>query len=63
MNENLHRTFLLTSLAPLQKAFENILRNALQHTVDNTTVDVTLSNTEGYRVTVEDHGAGVPDDE
>ncbi|MCX2976723.1 ATP-binding protein [Candidatus Marimicrobium litorale] len=47
----------------LQKAFENILRNALQHTVDNTTVDVTLSNTEGYRVTVEDHGAGVPDDE
>lgn len=47
----------------LQKAFENILRNALQHTPENTTVDVILSNTDGYRVTVEDHGAGVPDDE
>ena len=47
----------------LQKAFENILRNALQHTPDNTTVDVILSDTGGYRVTVEDHGAGVPDDE
>ncbi len=47
----------------LQKAFENILRNALQHTPDNTTVEVVLSDAGGYKITVEDHGAGVPDDE
>ncbi|MCP4466470.1 MAG: two-component sensor histidine kinase, partial [Halieaceae bacterium] len=47
----------------LQKAFENILRNALQHTPDNTTVEVVLSDAGGYKITVEDQGAGVAEDE
>lgn len=46
----------------LRKSFENILRNALQHTAANTEVRVSLRSGEGrYLVVVEDRGAGVPE--
>jgi two-component system sensor histidine kinase CpxA len=46
----------------LRKSFENILRNALQHTAANDCVRVSLtSDEEGYLVTIEDRGPGVPD--
>ncbi len=48
----------------LHKSFENILRNALQHTAVNSQVDVSLVATEGdYLITIEDHGPGVPEDD
>ena len=46
----------------LHKAFDNILRNALHHTPDNSTVDVILTDTDGYRVTIEDRGSGIPEE-
>ncbi|MEZ5571553.1 MAG: ATP-binding protein [Halioglobus sp.] len=46
----------------LQKSFENILRNALQHTAEHSQVTVALSSQEdGYQVEIEDQGPGVPD--
>lgn len=46
----------------LRKGLENILRNALHHTADNTAIEVGLSAGDGeYRVLITDHGPGVPD--
>jgi two-component system sensor histidine kinase CpxA len=48
----------------LQKSFENILRNALSHTADNSTVTVTLDRVgDRYRVRVADQGGGVAESE
>lgn len=45
----------------LHKTFENILRNALQHTPDNSRVSVALQDIDGcIRVAVTDQGPGVP---
>jgi len=45
----------------LHKSFENILRNALAHTADQTTVNVELDQEgEHYQVSITDHGPGVP---
>jgi two-component system sensor histidine kinase CpxA len=45
----------------LHKSFENILRNALHHTDDNSLVTVTLQRLDNcYQVTVTDQGPGVP---
>nr|WP_238946870.1 ATP-binding protein [Seongchinamella unica] len=47
----------------LHKSFENIIRNALHHTAEGTTVRVTLELRDGcYRVSVEDEGPGVDED-
>lgn len=48
----------------LQSAFENIVRNAVRHTAEGTTVMIALERDpsgSGWRVTVQDHGPGVPD--
>ncbi len=46
----------------LRKSFENILRNALQHTAENSQVSVTLSSRAScFQVEIEDQGPGVPD--
>ena len=46
----------------LHKSFDNILRNALQHTAENSQVKVTLASSDDhYLVTIEDQGPGVPD--
>ncbi|MAT95333.1 MAG: hypothetical protein CME59_22405 [Halioglobus sp.] len=48
----------------LHKSFENLLRNALAHTAQGSTVRVTLAATAGgFSVAVEDHGPGVPEGE
>jgi signal transduction histidine kinase len=48
----------------LRKSFENILRNALQHTPAESEVLVSLTcEAESYWISIEDHGPGVPDDE
>jgi len=46
----------------LHKSFDNILRNALQHTPENSLVSIALTVTEGgYQVAIEDQGPGVPE--
>jgi two-component system sensor histidine kinase CpxA len=46
----------------LRKSFENILRNALQHTAENSQVRVALSSHDSqFQVVIEDCGPGVPD--
>jgi two-component system sensor histidine kinase CpxA len=48
----------------LHKSFDNILRNALQHTAANSEVWVSLATSGGrYCVAIEDRGPGVPDNE
>jgi len=48
----------------VQSAIENVLRNAVRYTKENTTVEVTLRAENGRAVvTVRDHGGGVPEDE
>ena len=48
----------------LHKSFENIIRNALQHTAENTTVVVSISlNDQDFIVSVEDCGPGVSETE
>ncbi|QID16720.1 HAMP domain-containing protein [Nitrogeniibacter mangrovi] len=46
---------------PLQRAFENVIRNAVKYTAEGTTVEVTVSRA-GDRLTVDvaDRGPGVP---
>jgi two-component system sensor histidine kinase CpxA len=45
----------------LRSAIENVVRNALRHTSEGTTVDVTLQCAEQNIIAVKDHGAGVPE--
>lgn len=46
----------------LRSAIENVVRNAIRHTAEGTTVTITLSQqTEAILITVRDHGTGVPD--
>jgi two-component system sensor histidine kinase CpxA len=48
----------------LQKSFENILRNALLHTPDDSTVTVELCRRDGcFEVAITDRGPGVPEGE
>ncbi len=48
----------------LRKSFDNILRNALQHTAVDSEVQVSLVSVAGhYRVDIEDCGPGVPESE
>ena len=51
----------------LRRAVENVVRNAVRFTPENTTVEVRLSRPEGVsvpavRISVRDHGPGVPED-
>ncbi len=48
----------------LHKIFDNILRNALQHTKEKSEVDVSITSIDGgYQITVEDQGQGVPEND
>ena len=48
----------------LHKSFENILRNAVNHTDEHSCVTVSLTHSDGsFRVAIEDHGPGVPPEE
>ena len=48
----------------LRSAVENVLRNAVRYTKDETTVEVSLrQNHKNVVITVKDYGAGVPADE
>jgi signal transduction histidine kinase len=47
----------------LHKCFENILRNALSHSPENSAIQVSLNTTDHrLEVVIEDQGAGVPED-
>lgn len=47
----------------LQSAFENITRNALLHTHNGTSVDLSARMRDGMvRIVIRDHGPGVPED-
>jgi len=48
----------------LRKSFENILRNALHHTAENSRVAVSLkSGGDHYLILIEDRGPGVPEED
>ena len=48
----------------LKKALENVIRNAVHYTRKDTDVSVALSeHPNGWRISVEDHGPGVPDEQ
>jgi two-component system sensor histidine kinase CpxA len=48
----------------LHKSFENILRNAVNHTDENSCVTVSLAHRDGsFHVAIEDRGPGVPPEE
>lgn len=48
----------------LRSAIENVLRNAVRYTKDETTVEISLRQNSKYAVlSVRDYGAGVPDEE
>lgn len=48
----------------LRSAVENVLRNAVKYTRDNTTVEVMVGcEKDAVRITVLDHGGGVPEEE
>jgi two-component system sensor histidine kinase CpxA len=47
----------------LRRAIENIVRNAIRYSPDDSTVEVSLKRTETlYRLAVRDFGSGVPDE-
>jgi two-component system sensor histidine kinase CpxA len=47
----------------LRRAIENLVRNAIRYSPEHTTVDVSLSKVGSvYRISVRDHGAGVPEE-
>jgi two-component system sensor histidine kinase CpxA len=48
----------------LRSAVENVLRNAVRYTAENTEVDINLSKNNGHAVLkIADHGGGVPAEE
>jgi two-component system sensor histidine kinase CpxA len=48
----------------LRSAFENVVRNAVRYTKEDTTVEISLEGEkEKAFVTIRDHGAGVPENE
>ena len=50
--------------ALLRSAVENVLRNAVRYTREGTAIDVAVEHLGGkVKVSVRDHGGGVPDDE
>lgn len=55
------------NLELLRRAFENIVRNAIHHTADNTAVSVSLTNRphqqEQIKILVCDNGPGVPEEQ
>lgn len=60
-----NRGFVTGSLELIGRAFENVIRNALHHTADGTSVDVSLffpQNEEMAAVTVRDYGSGIAED-
>ena len=51
------------SMEMLGRALENVIRNGLRYTAEESSVDITLSNNNGIVViTVIDHGPGVPEE-
>lgn len=48
----------------LQSAVENIVRNAIRHTAENTAVEINLKKTEeNALISVKDYGLGIPENE
>jgi two-component system sensor histidine kinase CpxA len=47
----------------LRSAIENVVRNALHHTPENSSVDIELQEeTSGFLISVRDHGTGIAED-
>jgi two-component system sensor histidine kinase CpxA len=47
----------------LRRAVENLVRNAIRYSPEDTTVDISLSKVGSvYRISVRDHGTGVPEE-
>ena len=47
----------------VRSALDNVLRNAVRHTVEETTVEVSINCREASaEVTIRDHGSGVPEE-
>lgn len=47
----------------IQRAVENVIRNALKYTAEGTAVNVNIvDQTGGVRILIDDHGPGIPDE-
>jgi two-component system sensor histidine kinase CpxA len=47
----------------IQRAVENVIRNALKYTANDTAVEVSIvEETSGVRIVIDDHGPGVPEE-
>jgi two-component system OmpR family sensor kinase len=61
-----HSALVRGSAELLQRAIENVVRNALRHTAPGTTVEIDIERDDGkprVRVGIRDHGEGVPEQE
>jgi two-component system sensor histidine kinase CpxA len=63
-DSELEQAVVASSADLLHKSFDNILRNALRHTDENTKVSIHLRQQgTNFTVTVEDRGPGVPEEQ
>ena len=63
LERSIDQAIIESSADLLHKSLENILRNALTHTAEHSAVLVKLDMLDEYcRITVEDHGPGVPEE-
>ena len=47
----------------IQSAVENVIRNALKHTAEDTAVEVNIvDQVSGVRIVIDDHGPGIPEE-
>ena len=63
LNESLSEVTMEGNPELLRRAIENLVRNAIRYSPEETTVDVSLSKVGSvFRISVRDHGAGVPEE-
>ncbi len=63
LNGSLSEVTMVGNPELLRRAIENLVRNAIRYSPEDTTVDVSLSRVGSvYRISVRDHGAGVPEE-
>jgi two-component system sensor histidine kinase CpxA len=63
LNSSLSKVIMTGNPELLRRAVENLVRNAIRYSPENTNVDISLSKVGSvYRVSVRDYGSGVPED-
>jgi two-component system sensor histidine kinase CpxA len=63
LNSSLSEVSMTGNPELLRRAIENLIRNAIRYSPEETTVDISLSKVGSvYRISVRDHGTGVPEE-